>query len=161
MLTAFHTNANITIILSVDKKTINSPSNISVYAFQVKKDFIAMLREHSDIDRRARWSDVKKKVDSDPRYKAVDSGMTREDYFRDYCKMLKDEKKKAKEKDREHKREKDKEKEKKRKEKDKDRDSEKHSKEKNRSDSRSDKEDGKGDLDDSLKDLEVFLYNYH
>ncbi|KAJ8961880.1 hypothetical protein NQ318_021498 [Aromia moschata] len=84
----------------------------------VKKDFITMLREHSDIDRHSHWSDVKRKVDSDARYKAVDSHGLREDWFREYCKMLKEEKKRAKERDREHKREKEKHK---KKDKDKDR----------------------------------------
>lgn len=72
---------------------------------QAKKDFHTLLREHPDIDRHSRWSDVKKKIDSDPRYKAVDSSGMREDWFREYCKILKDEKRRAKEKEREHKRE--------------------------------------------------------
>lgn len=84
---------------------------------QIKKDFFAMLRENTDLDRHARWSEVKKKFDCDARYKAVDSSGQREDWWREYCKILKEEKKRAKEKDREHK--KDKEKHKK---KDKDRD---------------------------------------
>lgn len=42
-----------------------------------------MLKE-ADIDRYSRWSDVKRKVDSDPRYKVVESGVQREDWFRDY-----------------------------------------------------------------------------
>ncbi|KAJ8971738.1 hypothetical protein NQ314_000551 [Rhamnusium bicolor] len=74
----------------------------------IKKDFFVMLREHSDIDRHSHWSDVKRKVDSDLRYKSVDSHGLREDWFREYCKMLKEEKKRAKEKDREHRREKEK-----------------------------------------------------
>ncbi|KAF5276039.1 hypothetical protein FQA39_LY00835 [Lamprigera yunnana] len=103
---------------------------------QIKKDFFLLLREHSDIDRHARWSDVKKKLDSDSRYKAVESSGQREDWFREYCKLLKDEKKKAKEKDREHKKEKDKEKHKK---KEKDKDSERHSKDKSKGESKSEK----------------------
>lgn len=102
-----------------------------------------MLREHSDIDRHSRWSDIKKKLDTDSRYKAVDSSSQKEDWFREYCKILKDEKKKAKEKDREHKREKDKEKHKK---KDKEKDSDKH-KERRRSGSKSEKESSKVDED--------------
>lgn len=109
---------------------------------QVKKDFFLMLREHSDIDRHARWSDVKKKVDSDSRYKSVESSGQREDWFREYCKILKEEKKKAKEKDREHKKEKDKEKHKK---KDKDKDPDKHSKDKSKSEHK---------LEKSKRDLE-------
>lgn len=42
-----------------------------------------MLKE-ADIDRYSRWSDVKRKVDGDPRYKMVESGVQREDWFRDY-----------------------------------------------------------------------------
>lgn len=42
-----------------------------------------MLKE-ADIDRHSRWSDVKRKLDSDPRYKAVESSVQREDWFRDY-----------------------------------------------------------------------------
>ena len=42
-----------------------------------------MLKE-ADIDRYSRWSDVKRKVDGDPRYKLVESGVQREDWFRDY-----------------------------------------------------------------------------
>lgn len=42
-----------------------------------------MLKE-ADIDRHTRWSDVKRKFDSDPRYKIVESGVQREDWFRDF-----------------------------------------------------------------------------
>ncbi|PSN54986.1 Transcription elongation regulator 1, partial [Blattella germanica] len=51
---------------------------------QVKRDFIALLREHADIDRHSRWSEVKKRLDTDPRYKAVESSSAREDWFREY-----------------------------------------------------------------------------
>ncbi|XP_014259176.1 transcription elongation regulator 1-like isoform X1 [Cimex lectularius] len=73
---------------------------------QVKKDFITMLKESSEVDRHSRWSEVKKKLDSDPRYKAVDSSMQREDWFREFIKHLKDERKREKdrkERDRERK----------------------------------------------------------
>lgn len=73
----------------------------------IRKDFLALLREH-DIDRHSRWTDVKKRIDSDSRYRAVDSSLLREDYFLDYCKILKDEKKKGKDKDRDRKDKKDK-----------------------------------------------------
>lgn len=101
---------------------------------------------------------MKKKLDADPRYKAVEGGSTREDWFRDYCKILKDEKKKAKEKDREHK--KDKERHKK---KDKD-GGEKHSKEKaSKSEDKAEKEDEKregGELDETVKEPEEVLFAY-
>lgn len=75
---------------------------IMVNAFQVKKEFIAMLREHKDIDRHSHWSDCKKKLESDWRYRVVESASTREDWFRDYIRMLKEERKKEKEKDKDH-----------------------------------------------------------
>lgn len=48
------------------------------------------------MDRHSRWVEVKKKIDADVRYKAVESSSFREDYFREYCKMVKDERKKDK-----------------------------------------------------------------
>lgn len=68
---------------------------------QVKRDFYNLLREHPEIDRHSRWGEAKKRLDSDPRYKSVDSSATREDWFREYQKVLKDERKRDKEKDRE------------------------------------------------------------
>lgn len=91
--------------------------------FQAKKDFHTLLREHPEIDRHARWSEVKKKLEADVRYKAVDSSGLRDDWFRDYCRVLKEERRKAKERDREHRKE-NREKEKHRSKRDKERDSE-------------------------------------
>ena len=48
------------------------------------------------MDRHSRWSDTKKRIDSDARYKAVDSSSRREDYFREFVKNLKSESKKDK-----------------------------------------------------------------
>lgn len=91
-----------------------------------------MLYESPDVDRHSRYSEVKKKLSSDPRYKAVDSSTTREDWFREHIKHLKEERKKDKERDRrdrksdkrEEKREKDSKKEEKEKEKGKEKDKE-------------------------------------
>ena len=60
----------------------------SLFPLQSKVDFLALLKETTDIDKHARWSDVKRKIDSDPRYKAVDSSSRREDWFKDYIKTL-------------------------------------------------------------------------
>ncbi|KAI5706111.1 hypothetical protein M8J75_004936 [Diaphorina citri] len=79
---------------------------------QVRKDFLSLLRETSEIDRHSRYSEIKKKIDSDPRYKAVDSGSLREDIFRDYIHELKEERRRQKDKDRESRRGERKEKEK-------------------------------------------------
>ncbi|KAJ8704155.1 hypothetical protein PYW07_013449 [Mythimna separata] len=62
---------------------------------QVKVEFIALLKEKV-VDRHARWLDAKKKIDMDARYKAVESSNLREDYFKEYCKMVKEERKKEK-----------------------------------------------------------------
>lgn len=61
----------------------------------MKQDFVALLREKG-IDRHARWPDVKKRLEGDARYRAVDSSSVREDYFRDYTRALKDERRKDK-----------------------------------------------------------------
>ncbi|XP_015374118.1 PREDICTED: transcription elongation regulator 1 isoform X1 [Diuraphis noxia] len=68
---------------------------------QARKQFIELLKEHTEIDRHTRWPEIKKKLDHDSRYKAVDSSTLREDFFIDYIRILKDERKK--EKEREHK----------------------------------------------------------
>jgi len=54
----------------------------------VKADFLELLKETSELDRHSRWSDAKKKLDSDPRYKAVDSSTRREDWFKDYVRTI-------------------------------------------------------------------------
>lgn len=88
-----------------------------------------MLCESADVDRHSRYSEVKKKLSSDPRYKAVDSSTTREDWFREHIKHLKEERKKDKERDRrdrkDAKREEKREKESKKEEKEKDKEKEK------------------------------------
>ncbi|VDL19976.1 unnamed protein product [Hymenolepis diminuta] len=59
---------------------------------KLKADFIALLKEHKSISRRSHWSDVKRKIDSDSRYRAVESSSRREDWFREYIKKLDDSK---------------------------------------------------------------------
>ena len=49
-----------------------------------------LLKETSGLDRHSRWSEVKKKINSDPRYEAVDSSSRREDWFKDFVKNLED-----------------------------------------------------------------------
>ncbi|XP_052899354.1 transcription elongation regulator 1 [Anopheles moucheti] len=68
---------------------------------QIKKDFLAMLRERSDINRHTRFSDVRKKIESDGRYKAIVEHSQREELFEEFIKVLKEEKRKAKEKEKE------------------------------------------------------------
>lgn len=76
-----------------------------------------MLKSHSEIDRHSHWMDIKKKLEHDSRYKAITDSVLREDYFYEYVKMLKEERKREKSK----KAKKSEKKEKKKKSKDKDR----------------------------------------
>lgn len=55
---------------------------------KVKKNYLAMLKEMKSLHRHSSWSETKKLIESDPRYKSVESSSKREDYFRDYCKYL-------------------------------------------------------------------------
>lgn len=78
------------------------------FIFQLKSDFIQLLKETSDIDRHSRWSEIKRKIDSDSRYKAVDSSSRREDWFKDYVRKLEDKRDKDKDKDKDKERDRDK-----------------------------------------------------
>ena len=55
---------------------------------QIKTQFLELLKETSDLDRSSRYSDVKRRIDGDARYKAVDSSTRREDWFKDYVRTL-------------------------------------------------------------------------
>lgn len=59
-------------------------------SLQLKSDYIQLLKETSDLDRHSRWSETKKRIDSDSRYKAIESSSRREDWFRDYIRNLDD-----------------------------------------------------------------------
>lgn len=125
-----------------------------------------MLRECSEITRHSRWADVKKLIDGDKRYRAVESSLQREDYFHDFCKILKEEKRKQKEKERDRKDKKDREKDKeKEKDKDKHRDKDRREKgkEKNTKQNTS-KDEDKASRNESDKDDQVskpFVFEFH
>ncbi|XP_035215104.1 transcription elongation regulator 1-like [Stegodyphus dumicola] len=55
---------------------------------KVKKDFIELLKEQKGLDKHSRWSDVKKTISDDIRYKGVDSSSLREEWFKDYSSKL-------------------------------------------------------------------------
>merc|ERR1711997_538861 len=66
---------------------------------QIRKDFFGLLKERNDVvDRHAHWSDVKKALESDARYKAVDSSSQKEDWFLDHMHDIKEEHRREKEK---------------------------------------------------------------
>lgn len=116
-----------------------------ILRFQIKKDFIQLIVNHPDIDRHMRWQDVKKMIDMDSRYRAVENSIMRENFFHDACKIMKNEKRKSKEK-----REKEKSK---RKDKDRESDNDRHKdkhREKERDKSRDKNRDDKDCGDDKV-----------
>ncbi|XP_026552185.1 transcription elongation regulator 1 isoform X2 [Pseudonaja textilis] len=54
---------------------------------KIKMDFFELLSNHH-LDSQSRWSKVKDKVETDPRYKAVDSSSQREDLFKQYIEKI-------------------------------------------------------------------------
>lgn len=55
---------------------------------KLKKDFISLLKETKGLHRHSSWTETKKMIESESRYKSVDSSSKREDWFRDYVKNL-------------------------------------------------------------------------
>ncbi|CAG8517519.1 13625_t:CDS:10 [Acaulospora colombiana] len=55
------------------------------------EDFMKLLRETREIQSDSSWRKVKRLIDDDPRYEAVQSSSQREELFREYCKKLEDE----------------------------------------------------------------------
>ncbi|KAH8277525.1 hypothetical protein KR026_012438, partial [Drosophila bipectinata] len=103
---------------------------------QIRRDFLDMLRERHDIERHTRWYDIKKKLESDARYRMVDS-MYREEYFEDYLHIMKEEKRKEREQREQRERERHRERKSDRKDRDKDKDKDKEKGRKDRDRSRS------------------------
>jgi transcription elongation regulator 1 len=58
---------------------------------EVKSDFFELLSEQKGISKKTHWSDCKKKIDQDARYKAVDSSTRREEWFKEYLRKLEEE----------------------------------------------------------------------
>ncbi|XP_030620575.1 transcription elongation regulator 1a isoform X2 [Chanos chanos] len=54
---------------------------------KVKQDFFELLSDHH-IDGQLRWSKIKDKLETDPRYKAVESSAAREELFKNYVEKL-------------------------------------------------------------------------
>ena len=59
---------------------------------KARKGFYAMLKEMKSLHRHSSWTESKRLLESDTRYKAIESNSKREDYFRDYVKGLEAEK---------------------------------------------------------------------
>uniref|UniRef100_A0A1I7WK86 FF domain-containing protein n=1 Tax=Heterorhabditis bacteriophora TaxID=37862 RepID=A0A1I7WK86_HETBA len=58
---------------------------------QAKKEFITLLEEQTSLTRKSKWSSIKKTIEDDERYKALDSSSTREQLFREFVEKLGDE----------------------------------------------------------------------
>ncbi len=69
---------------------------------RAKKDFMTLLKETSGVDRHAHWNEVKRLIEADSRYKAVDSSSQREDWFLDHIHELKEDHRREKEKKKKH-----------------------------------------------------------
>ncbi|XP_053319619.1 transcription elongation regulator 1 [Spea bombifrons] len=54
---------------------------------RVKTDFFDLLSGHH-LDGQSRWSKIKDKIESDPRYKAIEGSSTREELFKQYIEKL-------------------------------------------------------------------------
>ena len=67
---------------------MNQTHSNTYFLLQLKEDFQQLLNDTPDINRNSRWGDVKRKIDADPRYRAVDSSPKREEWFKDYVKDL-------------------------------------------------------------------------
>lgn len=57
--------------------------NPSCVFLKVKQDFFDLLSDHH-VDIQQRWSKVKDKLETDQRYKAVESSAAREELYRQY-----------------------------------------------------------------------------
>ncbi len=55
---------------------------------KIKKEFLSLLKETKNLHRHSSWTETKKLIENDSKYKAVDSSSKREDWFRDYIKNL-------------------------------------------------------------------------
>lgn len=55
--------------------------------FQVRQDFFELLSDHH-VDGQQRWSKVKEKMETDPRYKAVETSAAREELFKSFVEKL-------------------------------------------------------------------------
>ena len=55
---------------------------------QIKVEFAAMLQESEAITERSQWKKIKSLFDRDPRYKAVESSIQREEWFLEHVRSI-------------------------------------------------------------------------
>lgn len=56
---------------------------LCAFCFQTKQDFFELLSDQH-VEAGQRWSKVKERLETDPRYKAVESSALREELFKQY-----------------------------------------------------------------------------
>lgn len=66
-----------------DRVLINTVLCVSLFCTQVKQDFFDLLSDQH-VEGGQRWSKVKERLETDPRYKAVESSALREELFKQY-----------------------------------------------------------------------------
>ena len=54
---------------------------------QIKNEFMALLAEQK-LDSKAQWRKVRGKIEKDPRYKAVENSVQKEEWFQEYTEQL-------------------------------------------------------------------------
>lgn len=57
------------------------------WLLQIHIEFVELLTEQK-LDSKAQWRKVRSKIEKDPRYKAVDSSVQREDWFKEHTEQL-------------------------------------------------------------------------
>jgi len=55
---------------------------------RLRKAFVSLLKEQKQLHRGSSWTETKKIIESDQRYKDVENSGRREDYFREYVRHL-------------------------------------------------------------------------
>ena len=57
------------------------------WLLQIHNDFAALLAEQK-LDSNAHWRKIRSKIEKDPRYKAVESSVEREEWFKEHVEQL-------------------------------------------------------------------------
>lgn len=63
--------------------SLSVPDSAYLLCYQVRQDFFDLLSDQH-VEGGQRWSKVKEKLETDPRYKAVDSSALREELYKQY-----------------------------------------------------------------------------
>jgi transcription elongation regulator 1 len=73
---------------NINNNNNNTSSSSLLSKEELKKNYMIMFKELKSLHRYSSWTETKRSIENDSRYKAIESSKKREDYFRDYCKTL-------------------------------------------------------------------------